>query len=262
MKRTEPKPTTIKRLFALSKNQCAFPQCNLPIVEEGGTVTGIVCHIKARSEKGPRFDPSQTDEERHGFENLVLMCSRHSKIIDSDPGTYCVETLRDIKRIHEKDGAIEISREDAAKAARLLESYRVVYIASGSSVKIEKAETIRAERVQIARGKSGSRKPILEGSVGSCRVRRSYVKHLIDRYNEFASDQPDRRFSFAAIYTKIRKDFGMDWDMISLGNFEALVTYLQGRIDRTRLGRINSSKRHPNYSTFAEFLEKHGEEPL
>lgn len=262
MKRTEPKLSTIKRLFALSKNQCAFPQCNLPLIEKEGIVTGIVCHIKARSKGGPRFDSSQNDDERHGFDNLVLMCARHSKIIDSDPDTYCVDTLRDIKHVHEKDGAIEISREDAARAEKLMESYRLIYIAPGNTVKIEKAETIRAERVQITRGKSGSRKPILEGSIGSCRVRRSYVKHLIDRYNEFASDQPGRRFSFAAIYTKIRKDFGMDWDMISLGNFEALVTYLQGRIDRTRLGRINSSKRHPNYSTFAEFLEKHGEEPL
>lgn len=259
MRRTEPKPSTIKRLFALSKNQCSFPQCSLPIVEEGGIVTGIVCHIKARSERGPRFDSSQSDEERHSFENLVLMCSRHSKIIDSDPSKYCVETLRDIKHLHEKDGAIEISKEDAARAAKLMESYRLVYIAPGNSVNIENAETIRAESVHFTRGKSGSRKPILEGSIGSIRVERSYVKHLIDRYNEFAAEQPGRRFSFAAIYTTIRKEFGMDWDMIHLRNFEALVNYLQGRIDRTRLGRINSSKRQPNYSTFAEYLEKYGE---
>lgn len=32
------KPSVIKRLFAVSKNECAYPQCKEKIVDEFGTV--------------------------------------------------------------------------------------------------------------------------------------------------------------------------------------------------------------------------------
>lgn len=80
--------TTVKRLFALSQNRCAFPGCTAPLIEDTGTVTGIICHIKARSERGPRYDANQTEEERYAFDNLLLMCGRHSKLIDSEHQLY------------------------------------------------------------------------------------------------------------------------------------------------------------------------------
>ena len=43
----EPSLQTLKRLFAMSGNRCAFPECTLPIVEGSGIVTGIVCHIRS-----------------------------------------------------------------------------------------------------------------------------------------------------------------------------------------------------------------------
>jgi hypothetical protein len=65
-------------------NRCAFPGCTTPIVmTDTGTLVAEVCHIRAQSEKGPRYDPSQSDEERHGFDNLVLMCRVHHKVIDA-----------------------------------------------------------------------------------------------------------------------------------------------------------------------------------
>jgi hypothetical protein len=46
-----PSEQTIKKLFALSGNICAFPGCQSPIVESAGTVTGEICHICAKSPK-------------------------------------------------------------------------------------------------------------------------------------------------------------------------------------------------------------------
>jgi hypothetical protein len=57
----------------------------LPIVEAVGTITGEICHIRARNEGGPRFDVTQSEGERHGFENLVLLCRRHHKMVDANP---------------------------------------------------------------------------------------------------------------------------------------------------------------------------------
>ena len=256
----EPKPSTIKRLFALSRNLCAFPQCGVPIVEDSGTVTGIVCHIKARSRGGPRFDSKQTDEERHSFGNLVLLCSRHSKVIDSDPKQFGVELLQEMKEIHERNGNIELSQAEAAMAMKVLDSYRLIYIAPGSEVHIGQADAIHATTVNVGRStKSPKIHPPTE-AIASSLAHRNYTKHLIDRYHEFASDQPGRSFSYPAIYANIKKMFGAKWDFISQENFLRLSHYLQERIDNTRLGRINRSKGHPNYSTFEQFKAKHGYE--
>jgi hypothetical protein len=58
---------------------------------------------KQRVRTVPRYDASQTDEERNGFANLLLMCSLHNKIID-DPAlldTFTVEDLLRYKQDHE-----------------------------------------------------------------------------------------------------------------------------------------------------------------
>ena len=97
-----PSVATVKRLFAVSGNRCAFPGCEERLVDEaGGSIMGEVCHIKAKSPDGPRYDAQQTDEERHGFRNLVLLCPTHHARVDRDPDKYTVEKLLEIKAQHE-----------------------------------------------------------------------------------------------------------------------------------------------------------------
>jgi formylglycine-generating enzyme required for sulfatase activity len=113
-----PSPTTatIKRLFAVSGNQCAFPGCTASLVIDD-TVTGEICHIEAQNERGPRYNPNQPDEERHGFNNLLLLCGDHHKVIDADSETYTVERLHEIKASHEARhaGGPELSDEVARR---------------------------------------------------------------------------------------------------------------------------------------------------
>ena len=249
----EPSLSTIKRLFAFSGNTCAFPSCGCPIVEQTGTVTGIICHIAARSKGGPRYNRAQSDEQRHAFDNLILMCARHSKLIDSEPKRYTVELLLDMKNLHERNRQFELSAKEAQLAVRLLDDYRNIYINSASSVEVHRAENVvikpTTKRVKIEA-------PV--GSLASDLAKRNYVKHLIDRYHEFAEQQPGRIFSYAAVYAEIKKRYGAKWDMISLAQFGSLVGFLQARIDRTMLGSINRGKGQSSYSSFAEYIEKYG----
>lgn len=93
---------TLKRLFALSSNNCTFQGCAKPMVDDSiGIVLGEVCHIKALNRRGLRYDENQTEEERHGFENLILLCREHHIRIDSDVFNYTVEKLQEIKKAHE-----------------------------------------------------------------------------------------------------------------------------------------------------------------
>jgi hypothetical protein len=117
---------TLKKLFALSGNVCAFPNCPAPIVDtDSGVVVGDICHIKGRSEGGPRYDPDQTEEERNGYENLLLMCVAHNRIVDGKKTReqYPVERLQEFKRNHE--AKYQGSVVDEAASGELIEHFTV-----------------------------------------------------------------------------------------------------------------------------------------
>lgn len=104
-KLSAPRDSTVRRLFALSMNQCAFPDCSTPILDRNtNTILAEICHIHAKNKKGLRYDELQTSEERHGFENLILMCSVHHKIIDAPENLteFSADRLREIKTEHEQ----------------------------------------------------------------------------------------------------------------------------------------------------------------
>lgn len=97
-----PLASTVKRLFSVSGNQCAFPACDAPLVDEAsGKVTGQVCHIRARKPGGPRYDPNLSAGELHAFENLLLLCPTHHTVIDRDPAAYPTERVLAMKADHE-----------------------------------------------------------------------------------------------------------------------------------------------------------------
>lgn len=101
---SRPRETTVRKLFALSMNRCAFPGCETPLVDDGAkTILGEVCHICADSPGGPRYDRAQTPSERHSFDNLIMMCAVHHKVIDDGTylDVYTVDYLRVLKRQHE-----------------------------------------------------------------------------------------------------------------------------------------------------------------
>lgn len=257
----EPSLSTVKRLFALSQNRCPFPNCGIPLVEDSGTIMGIVCHIKARSRGGPRYDPQQTEQERHSFSNLILLCVRHSKLIDSEPNRYTAAWLAEIKQRSMPPESIELSRSDADKAELLLKSYRSIQITGIRHVTVNNAATVQASNVLVKNHKKSVKVLPPSNSLASDLSRRNYVKHLIDRYQEFAKTQPGRQFRYAAIYAKIRKRYGAKWDFVPIHQFDDLASFLQHNVDRTMLGSINRGKGIPNYSTFSEYRQKYARSP-
>lgn len=250
----EPTRTTVKMLFARCRNRCAFPECSVPIVEENGTVTGLICHIHARSPGGPRYSAEQTEEQRHAADNLILMCARHSKVIDSEPKRYTVKLLTTFKHEHEQTAENELSIADGKKVDLLLNAYRDIYINATQVI----VERLRAEKVVFMKAKGPTIAPP-DGTIGSDALMRNYAKHLIDQYNHFASKQPKRgKFSFAAIHSILKKRYGVGkWELIPIGRFDDLCEFLQRRVDATWLGSVNRSKGHKNYSTLAEYRVKY-----
>lgn len=129
----QPSVKTIKRLFAECGNRCAFPKCSKPMVDPGtGTIVGEICHIKGKRPGGPRYDASQTEVKRHGYDNLFLLCGPHHKIVDDDPIAYTVERLRNMKREHLEHVAHAGGPTiDDQSARKLIENMNVTVIEGG-----------------------------------------------------------------------------------------------------------------------------------
>jgi hypothetical protein len=94
---------TRKKLWAHSGNRCAI--CKRELVTDdtlnnAESIVGDECHIVARKLGGPRSDPAFPLNKLNSYENLILLCKIHHKIIDDQEETYTVEVLHKIKDEH------------------------------------------------------------------------------------------------------------------------------------------------------------------
>ena len=253
-----PSIKTVKQLFALSGNRCAFPQCGRAIVQPHGIVTGEICHIAARSKKGPRYDQNLSGEAMHSFENLILLCEAHHKIVDGDKKIYTIELLRSIKAVHEMNGNVELSIEDARSAEKLLKSYLSVQAAPNAKVMVNCPGAIQADNVIfINRKKHVSQAPHPD-AIAADLDRRNYVKYLIARYNRFqhADKEKEGRGKYITIHNAIKTELGMKWDDVPLIYFEKLTAFLQRRILKSKLGRIRNAHGNKCFSPYEEWIKK------
>jgi hypothetical protein len=248
----KPSSSTIKALCTRSGEFCAFYGCGVPLVDElaSDLFAGEICHIRALRPKGPRYDMSQTDEDRNSFANLILLCANHHKEIDSDEQKYSVEFLLKMKEdAFRRNGAFETRPIDRTRAERLLKKYEIQ--AHGTV-------NIHAQNVTIKGTRASRQNIVLPGDViGGSSQHHRYIDHLIGQYQEFAAKQEDRNFRYPAIYAAIKRRFGAKWNLIPVVRFPELAAYLQQRIDRTKLGKINRSKGNANYSTFQQYGGKY-----
>lgn len=259
---TQPSEQTIKRLFAQSGNRCAYPGCPQPIVESAGTIIGEICHINARSPGGPRYDSGQSESRRNGFENLLLLCRSHHKVIDDQTDIYTAEVLREIKSVHEAAAARPEQAADGVFAKLLLNGLqRIEVISNSGNVVINSPGAIQAQTVNVkmVRHRIAVNPP--SGTIGADPQQSRYIQYLIKRYNEFASQDKTRvaKFSYAVISGNIEHQFGASWKLLPSEQFATLCEYLQQRIGRTILGKRNAAKGFRAFSTYEGFLAKRGE---
>lgn len=97
--------TVLRDLSIASKNKCAFPGCDHPILNSIGDYIAELCHIEAAEAGGPRFNPRQSDQDRVSRDNLLFLCHAHHKETDNE-SVYTVARLRKIKLDHESLPAV------------------------------------------------------------------------------------------------------------------------------------------------------------
>jgi hypothetical protein len=186
------------------------------------------------------------------------MCARHSKLIDSEPNRFTARVLTEMKDAHEGSGSIDLLPGEAQKAQRLLDDYRGLYnIRTTGHVMIDSPGGIQAEHVVVKTEKKTVKLNAPAGTIAADRLKRNYIKHLIDRYHKYAADQPGRKFRYAAMYDDVKREFGAKWDHVSVDRFDDLAAHVQQKIDGTMIGRINRGKGRRSYSTYEDYLAKY-----
>jgi hypothetical protein len=252
---SQPLLTTVKALFAKSRNKCAFPDCDAPLVETSGTVTGEICHIRAEKSRGPRFDKSFPNDRRNAAENLILMCGRHHKVIDTETRKYKVEELIRIKQAHEEAGVVEISPQLAKNAQALLAHHKAISVINNTGqVAINSPGAIVAGVINLKtdRTKVVTSAPI--GAVGASQPMSGYCKYLVARYNEYqkADFTGKSDYKYMALPNAVIRKFGNRWQDLPEATFFEVFSFLQARIDATIVGRRNKAKSISNYHSFQE----------
>jgi hypothetical protein len=101
-----------KLLWARSGGICAFPACEQELVfgKETPIVLGEEAHVIARSPDGPRGHIPISEEERHTYQNLILLCPTHHTLVDKDRATWTAEKLYQMKYVHEGNVRAQVSK--------------------------------------------------------------------------------------------------------------------------------------------------------
>lgn len=113
---------TRKILWARSGNQCVICKHDLVVdatPHDDDSVVAEECHIISTRGKGPRHDPSYPKEKLDSYENLILLCRIHHKMVDDQEGTYTTDILRQMKSNHEVSVSEKLKGKKDTKTIKL-----------------------------------------------------------------------------------------------------------------------------------------------
>ncbi|MGD0590114.1 MAG: HNH endonuclease [Bacteroidota bacterium] len=205
-----------------------------------------VCPFCDNSEVG-HFVIHHIDENpaNHSMSNLLLLCPIcHSKI-----------TKGDIRQEDVYKKKIELLTQSTSRKGT---AQRIV------NVNEPVGNTIVGDRNQITVKHVSKvvRQKYPEGCIGYDTVKANYIAHLIKRYNEYKEYEVGKgNVNYAMFSSHLKKKFKIGPTRtiynLPMNRFDELATYIQLRINDTKLGRVKGLG-HKNYSTYDEFANDNG----
>lgn len=110
---------SIKVLWSAAGGRCAFPDCWERLcyheAEDAAPYTlGEMAHICGEKPGANRHDPAQTPQVRDDYQNLILLCPTHHRLIDrrENEGVYTEAVLRSMKEAHEARVLASLEKSD------------------------------------------------------------------------------------------------------------------------------------------------------
>jgi hypothetical protein len=89
-------------------------------------------------------------------------------------------------------------------------------------------------------------------SIGAFAELASYIEYLIGKFQDYQKQDATKEApgKYTIIYNAIRREYGSKWQTIPVGKFEDLMSFLQGRIDNSKVGRIRKGRGQKRYHSF------------
>ena len=112
---------TRKILWGRSGNRCAICKHELIVdatEKDSEAIVGEECHIISPEPNGPRHDPSYPIDKLDSYENLILLCRVHHKMVDDQETTYTANILHQMKNNHEELISEKLSDKQKIKPVR------------------------------------------------------------------------------------------------------------------------------------------------
>jgi hypothetical protein len=113
---------TRKILWARSGNRCAICRHELVVdatEKDALAIVGEECHIISAQPNGPRHDPSFPKQKFNSYENLILLCRIHHKMVDDQEDTFTARVLGQLKSNHESWISERLTNRQPAKPLKL-----------------------------------------------------------------------------------------------------------------------------------------------
>ncbi|MBI2412892.1 MAG: HNH endonuclease [Deltaproteobacteria bacterium] len=218
-----------KLIFKEADNKCAF--CSMEDIH-----VLEIHHIRSREDGGG-------DEP----ENLILVCSNcHSQI------TYEVISMVDV--VTKKRELIYTKPKERVQSS----------LSNAVNISGNVKDSIVANVVRISNVKRSENK-YPEGSVGADLMKKNYLDYLIHKYFDFRKADPSfgafthaEKFHYAELHESIRKRFKAKTFYVPAHRFQDECQYIQGRINKTILGKRNKKQGISSYKSFEEYIKEQG----
>jgi hypothetical protein len=203
----------LKLLFGLAAGRCALPDCRQPVYADATDfdeikVIGKIGHIIAHSSGGPRFDSSYPADKLDRYDNWILVCGTHHDTIDSQPNTYTVDVLRNLKRDHEN--WVREQLDEAMPAVSFVELQTITTALAGSSVASPFDSVVLKPAEKMARNRlSSSVEHHLKLALGKAKDVREFVSAIGQFDPTFADRLAD---GLRKEYERLRAEEQLDGD--------------------------------------------------
>jgi len=113
---------TRKILWGRSGSRCALCRNQLVVGAtsvDNESVVGDECHIVSGQSNGPRHELDLPKNDIDSYENLILLCRVHHKMVDDQTETYTADVLRRMKSNHEQWVSEKLTDKETPAPVRL-----------------------------------------------------------------------------------------------------------------------------------------------
>lgn len=113
---------TRKMLWTRCYNLCAICKHQLVVDStrtDDESVIGEECHIVSGQPGGPRYDASFHAIKLDDYDNIVILCRTHHKMVDDQCDTYTADILRQMKANHEVWAKQRLSANSGPSAVKI-----------------------------------------------------------------------------------------------------------------------------------------------